>query len=330
MKHKYLLLFLIVGLCPLYSAPETESDLPASSPAEVIEETRDVIPGFLLVQKVLHPGGLLEAFAPFTGHKLTLVMSKAGKEVYTIPSVIINLEGFAPFLYFIQGLNSQISIGEYLLDLQMTDSTTIRQYQVEVSPRDFRKEELALNGRLTGIRTDRSDRRVDEEQLLTELLQTTNDDSRYILSSPARLHPVEKVFYTAYFGDRRIYRYDDGSSAVSVHNGLDYRAAVGEPIRAPFNGKVVMTQSRIVAGNTVVLEHLPGVYSLYYHLDSIVVSLDDEVTTGDLLGTAGQSGLATGSHLHWEIRARTQAVDPELFMEGVLLDRQRLISILNK
>jgi murein DD-endopeptidase MepM/ murein hydrolase activator NlpD len=72
-----------------------------------------------------------------------------------------------------------------------------------------------------------------------------------------------------------------------------------------------MARDRIVTGNTVVIEHLPGVFSLYYHLDSIGVDEGDVVEQGERIGTVGMTGLATGPHLHWEIRVGGVPVAPE-------------------
>jgi len=80
-----------------------------------------------------------------------------------------------------------------------------------------------------------------------------------------------------------------------------------------------MAQSRIVTGNTVVVEHLPGVFSLYYHLDEIRVEEGVLVAGGQEIGTVGDTGLATGPHLHWEMRVGGVPVSPEDLMDHPLL-----------
>ena len=330
MKRNSIVFILIV--CIFYSlhpAPVVEEPELTEESSEQ-EEPVYAIPGFILMGKQLYPGGLLEAIVPFQEEDLTLLLSADGEEeTYSVPGVLIETEGFEPFLYFIQGLDSNIRAGEYVLRL-VSSAGFYDEYDIEIAHRDFLRETIPLGTRLTSIRRDSSDRRIEEGRELTELLAKVDNESYFVPDSPGRMHPIRDIFYTSLFGDRRIYEYNDGSSGSAIHTGLDYRAPIGEPIMAPFNGKVVMAKDRIVTGNTIVLEHLPAVYSLYYHLDSIAVSLDDEVVTGDLLGTAGNTGLSTGSHLHWEIRVRTVAVDPELFLEAVLLDRKWLIDILSE
>ena len=68
------------------------------------------------------------------------------------------------------------------------------------------------------------------------------------------------------------------------------------------------------------IEHLPGVYSLYYHLSRIMVREGQHVAAGAVLGTVGSTGLATGPHLHWELRAGGVAIDPDTAVDVPLVD----------
>ncbi len=81
-----------------------------------------------------------------------------------------------------------------------------------------------------------------------------------------------------------------------------------------------MATNRIVTGGTVVIEHLPAVYSLYYHLDTVDVAVNDIVEQGERIGTVGSTGLSTGPHLHWELRVSGVAVDPEQVIRAPHLD----------
>jgi murein DD-endopeptidase MepM/ murein hydrolase activator NlpD len=94
------------------------------------------------------------------------------------------------------------------------------------------------------------------------------------------------------------------------------------------SGRVVMAEERLLTGLTVVLEHLPGVYSLYYHLDSLLVRQGDEVQLGQRVGTVGMTGLATGPHLHWELRVSGTAVDPDSLVARPLIDKSALSVIM--
>ena len=75
-----------------------------------------------------------------------------------------------------------------------------------------------------------------------------------------------------------------------------------------------MAETRITTGWSTVIEHLPGLYSLYYHQSKVNVKVGDIVKKGDLIGYSGATGLATGPHLHWEMRLNMEAVSPDFFL----------------
>jgi murein DD-endopeptidase MepM/ murein hydrolase activator NlpD len=92
---------------------------------------------------------------------------------------------------------------------------------------------------------------------------------------------------------------------------------------------VILARFRIVTGNSVIIEHLPGVYSLYYHLDHIDVAEGAMVSAGTLLGQSGSTGLATGPHLHWEIRVSQENTDPDAFVARPILDKDAILTKIN-
>jgi murein DD-endopeptidase MepM/ murein hydrolase activator NlpD len=123
-----------------------------------------------------------------------------------------------------------------------------------------------------------------------------------------------------------VYRYSNGRTDTSIHAGIDYGVPTGTGVASCGPGKVVLARPRIVTGKSVILEHLPGVYSLYYHLDTIEVAEGAMVDTGTLLGRSGATGLATGPHLHWEIRVSGENTDPDAFISRPLLDKDAILS----
>ncbi len=111
---------------------------------------------------------------------------------------------------------------------------------------------------------------------------------------------------TSPFGIRRTY--NDGQS--SYHGGIDISAEAGAPVAASSHGRVALAESLQVRGNAVIVDHGLGVYSGYYHLSEILVSEGQQVTQGDVIGRAGDTGLSTGVHLHWEMRVGGVLVNP--------------------
>ena len=204
-----------------------------------------------------------------------------------------------------------------------------------VVPRQFRREQIRLDGLLSELM--KSDPLKDAENAqLERLLEGFNVEAFWHTGS--FVAPVAGSRRTSLYGDVREYLLVDGNVAVGVHRGLDLALAAGTPVVAAGAGRVVMARERIISGNSVVIEHLPGVYSLYFHLSEMAVAVGDGVKAGDRIGSVGSTGLATGPHLHWEVRVSSVAVDPESMLDGAVaaawgapagqVDRTRLAAIM--
>lgn len=198
---------------------------------------------------------------------------------------------------------------------------------IEISTRDFLAEEIPLSSEATGILSKPDPRKREQAKTLWNILLTWNNDHIFT-EGPFHL-PVKEFEETSWYGDRRVFRYDNGGSATTIHGGLDLAAATGTPILAPAAGLVVMAEFRIISGWTVVMEHAPGVYSLYYHLSELNTAEGQNVETGTLLGLMGATGLVTGPHLHWEIKIHGISVDPKWFLTHPLLDKEAILGTIN-
>lgn len=117
---------------------------------------------------------------------------------------------------------------------------------------------------------------------------------------------------TSPFGQRRTYSVADIGN---FHAGQDFGAPEGALIFAPAPGVVVLAEPLAVRGNAVILDHGGGVFTGYWHMSEIKVAPGMRVETGDVLGLVGNTGLSTGSHLHWELRINSVAVDPMQFLD---------------
>jgi murein DD-endopeptidase MepM/ murein hydrolase activator NlpD len=113
--------------------------------------------------------------------------------------------------------------------------------------------------------------------------------------------------FPSVFGTRRNY---NGTGYIRYHTGLDFFGGVGTPILAPAPGKVVFTGPLTVRGNTTIIDHGWGVFSMYFHQSEFEVEVGDVVATGQEIGKVGGTGRVTGPHLHWEIRVGGVPVDP--------------------
>lgn len=186
--------------------------------------------------------------------------------------------------------------------------------------REFDSETIQLNAKNTQIKTDNSPTRLAQIDKLNAILETSIPSDVYSLKAFKVPNPSTR--YTAHYGDRRIYAYSNGKSSTSLHYGNDYGIPEGSEVRSCADGKVVMAEERNSTGFSIVIEHLPGLYSLYYHLSAMNVSEGQMVKQGDLIGSSGQTGLATGPHLHWEVRLNASAVRPEFFLENFAFESE--------
>lgn len=110
----------------------------------------------------------------------------------------------------------------------------------------------------------------------------------------------------ANFGHRRVFN----GEPRAPHNGTDLRAQTGTQIRSTNRGRVVMARNLFFTGNTVIVDHGLGIYSLYAHLSRIDVKVAAIIENKQQVGLAGATGRVTGPHLHWGVRVQGARVDP--------------------
>ncbi|MDR0585621.1 MAG: M23 family metallopeptidase [Treponema sp.] len=198
---------------------------------------------------------------------------------------------------------------------------------VTIESRDFRTENLVLTNAMSDILTVPDPQKTLETEKLLQILNHTGED---LFCTGGFVMPVNSQVQTSRFGSRRVNKHPDGRSVTSIHAGIDYRAPEGTPITVCAPGRVVFAGPRIVTGNTVIIEHMPGVYSLCYHLSKIGLAAGQIVKTGDSLGEAGSTGFATAAHLHWELRVAGENTDPEAFIGRTILDKDAILGKLGK
>ena len=215
--------------------------------------------------------------------------------------------------------------GAYLIRIE-APGRLIADLPVVADPRSFLSEEIDLNEENTQLRVAPDPQKTAESEALWAILSNTG--TAIYDTGPFRF-PVSSTRRTSFFADRRTYRYTDNTSDTSVHAGIDYGVPTGTEVRSCAAGRVILARFRIVTGYSVVIEHLPGVYSLYYHMDQIEIREGDIIGPGIVLGRSGATGLATGPHLHWEIRVGTEFTDPDAFIGRAVLDKDEILAKLD-
>ncbi len=112
---------------------------------------------------------------------------------------------------------------------------------------------------------------------------------------------------TAPFGQRRSY---NSGPVSSYHTGHDFGADTGVMVYAPMTATVVLAEPLQVRGQAVILDHGLGVFTGFWHLSQIDVTVGQVVGKGEVVGLVGNTGLSTGPHLHWEMQVLGVPVDP--------------------
>lgn len=217
---------------------------------------------------------------------------------------------------FALGMADTLAPGAYRLELlSLPDGYVLAEKAFTVVPREFRISTVRLSSAASAARDDPDPRR--EEQAVRYQKVLGNFDPAAVHApelpfGPSFDWPLASIRFTAYFGDRRRYLSPAGKPAgESAHYGIDFGAPTGTQVLAPGPGTVVLAEFRVLTGNTIILEHLPGVFSVFMHMDSLAVATGDSKLRGEALGTVGSTGFSTGPHLHWELRVNGTACDPE-------------------
>ena len=119
--------------------------------------------------------------------------------------------------------------------------------------------------------------------------------------------PVDNAIITGVYGSQRILN----GIPKWPHYGLDFAQKKGTPIKAMNNGIVTLAEEDLFyTGATLIFDHGHGISTLYMHLDELFVNIGDHVKKGDVIGTVGSSGRATGPHLDIRLNWYGTRLDP--------------------
>ncbi|MBI3784300.1 MAG: M23 family metallopeptidase [Deltaproteobacteria bacterium] len=150
------------------------------------------------------------------------------------------------------------------------------------------------------------DLRLKDESRLHEITATSAPEPLW----NGAFHRQSNAAPLSSFADRRTYLYRGDVIDHQTHLGYDLASLKLAPVEAAQNGKVVFADNLGIYGNTVVLDHGLGIFSLYGHLSTIAVHVGDPVGVKQTLGQTGETGLAGGDHLHFSIMLHGIHVDP--------------------
>jgi murein DD-endopeptidase MepM/ murein hydrolase activator NlpD len=313
-----------------YLAEQDSGDLQDDEAAELVVLQQmpepETGPRFAVIPAGVRPGepitiAYADDFSGAGDYQAVLLNSRGTRLVRSPLFSFTTTPGGQELKVAILAIPSTVASGAFTVRIE-AGNRIVQDIPLSVERRDFVSEVIALDDQNTEIRVAPNPQRDRESQILWAILSRTGTDFYH---GGHFLLPVTSTRRTSFFGDRRVFEYTNGTSDTSIHAGVDFGVPLGTEVRASATGLVVLAVFRIVTGNTVILEHLPGVYSLYYHLDSISVEEGSIVEAGTVVGFSGTTGLSTGPHLHWEIRVAGENTDPDAFVARPVLDKDEIL-----
>lgn len=192
---------------------------------------------------------------------------------------------------------------------------------------DFAEVEPAAVKNFDNLKFGREDSRVafdDLNRAMGEMESTISgvDDRLHAVYELHRDHVVywsslpsiwpTKGWVTSGFGSRR----QPLRGGTTFHKGLDIAAPPGTPILCPGDGVVTYSGYKRGMGLTVMVDHGYGVVTVYGHTSKSFVKEGDHVKRGELVGSVGRTGLATGSHLHYQVEVDGVPVNPMRYIQS--------------
>lgn len=285
MTHNYLqkLLFpcVFAGLCVALGAPGAMAQIRKSCPGEVVVKASAsyAAQGSLLQTEVLGPKSVAKFSSEWDGRAIPLWHEDEKSVVW----------------HGLLGVDLEKAPGRYEWKVSWPgpggESQSCSVF-VTVHAGKFPTERLTVEKQFVQPDPEQEKRAEQDQQKMRAIYDTVTPERLW--EGRFRL-PLKDVTTGGNFGRRRIL---NGESR-SPHAGVDFPAATGTAVFASQSGKVVLAENLYYSGNTVVIDHGYGIYTLYAHLSQIGVQADEMVKAGDEIGKVGATGRVTGPHLHW-------------------------------
>lgn len=179
---------------------------------------------------------------------------------------------------------------------------------------NYSQDDISSMGMVERFKYVNEELRGANEALIAKTTMPTNTQmigSFYLQS----FYPLRNGAAVASFGDHRFYTYNNEEISQSYHLGLDLASTAQADIKTSNDGLVVFAKDNGIYGNSLIINHGLGVYSLYSHCSSFNVSEGDSVKAGDVIAKTGVTGLALGDHLHFGMIVQGVEVRPEEWMD---------------
>jgi murein DD-endopeptidase MepM/ murein hydrolase activator NlpD len=214
-------------------------------------------------------------------------------------------EAFGQHVAFVRGDSPRVWHGLIGVDVAATAPSSLvvlgTTRPLTLAPRQFRTRRLRVASQFVDPSPQELARIRAEAERLEAIFGT--------VTMPARIETFTRPVAgmpSGNFGNRSVFN----GEPRAPHAGEDFRGTTGTPVGAPGGGRVVLAEDLFFTGQTVVIDHGLGLYSLLAHLSRIDVMPGQQVARGDTVGLLGATGRVTGPHLHWTVRLGGARVDP--------------------
>lgn len=207
--------------------------------------------------------------------------------------------------YAVVGLPLDITLGTHELTVKIDNEVETKQFEVIAT--EYPEQHITLKDKskvdLSPADLARARREIATiRQLKRHWRETQDTDLTLMVPAQGELG--------SRFGLRRFFN----DEPRSPHSGLDVAVKSGSPVMASAKGEVLAIGDYFFNGKTVFVDHGNGLITMVCHLKQIDVQPGESVKKGQRLGLSGQTGRATGPHLHWSVVLNGAMVDPELFI----------------
>jgi murein DD-endopeptidase MepM/ murein hydrolase activator NlpD len=172
--------------------------------------------------------------------------------------------------------------------------------KIEQLKKEAGKSNLAAGGAPNHFFLESSD-----EKKILDLIKSSQDLKSVLEMLPSQ-HPMAGSRISSSFGLRQ----HPISGRLDMHPGIDFVPEVDSQIVTPLSGKVHFAGAKGSYGNTVIINHPGGIQTLFAHMDKLYVKTGDDVAQHQIIGKAGNTGLSSGIHLHYEVRVDGKRINP--------------------
>lgn len=202
-------------------------------------------------------------------------------------------------------INIDTKPGKHPIELNVNGA--LINFNILVNEKYFAVKNITLRSDKV-ILSPEDEKRADEEEKI--LKSIWNKVTPATLWQGKFIKPVNSTI-TSDFGIKRIIN----KKKESRHSGTDYKGNTGTPIKSINSGKVVLIDNHFFGGNTIVIDHGMGLYSVYLHLSDSYIENGDLVNKDEIIGLVGNTGRASGPHLHLSVKLRGESINPESLLK---------------